>query len=137
MTHSFPTRRSSDLNPRFNAISIDGISASDTFGLEGNNMPTKRQPVSIEAIEALDINLSNYDVTIAGAAGANINAVTKSGGNEFHGSLYGNMRDSSWFGDDPTTGEAFDEFEDENTYGVTIGGPILTDKRIFFPNTEN
>ena len=123
-------------NPRFNAISIDGVSASDTFGLEGNNMPVKRQPVSIEAIEALDINLSNYDVTIAGAAGANINAVTKSGTNEFHGSLYGNMRDSSWFGDYPTTGEAFDEFEDEHTYGVTFGGPIVKDKLFFFANYE-
>ena len=46
--------------------------ASDTFGLDGNNMPTQRQPVAMEAIEALDIGLSNYDVTIAGAAGANI-----------------------------------------------------------------
>ena len=77
------------LNPRYNSINIDGVSASDTFGLEGNNMTTRRQPVSMEAIEALDINLSNYDVSIASAAGATVNAVTKSGTNEFHGSVYG------------------------------------------------
>src|SRR5688500_4483454 len=89
------------MNPRFNKITIDGVSASDTFGLEGNNMPTQRQPVSMEAIEAMDISLSNYDVTIAGAAGANVNVVTKSGTNEFHGSLYGTFRDGDWFGDYP------------------------------------
>ena len=87
------------MNPRFNKITIDGVSASDTFGLEGNNMPTQRQPVSLQAIEAIDINLSNYDVTMAGAAGANVNAVTKSGTNQWHGSVYGMYRDGDWFGD--------------------------------------
>ena len=132
-------------NPRFNKITIDGVSASDTFGLEGNNMPTQRQPVSMEAIEALDISLSNYDVTIAGAAGANINAVTKSGTNEFHGSVYGKYRDGDWFGDYPArvagstadvTGLPFDEFKDERTYGMTFGGPLVKDKLFFFVNYE-
>ena len=86
-------------NPRFNKITIDGVSASDTFGIEGNNMPTQRQPVSLQAIEAIDINLSNYDVIMAGAAGANVNAVTKSGTNEFHGAVYGSYREGDWFGD--------------------------------------
>ncbi len=133
------------MNPRFNKISIDGVSASDTFGLEGNNMPTQRQPVSMEAIEAVDINVSNYDVTYSGAAGANVNAVTKSGTNEFHGSIYGSYRDGDWFGDYPTrvagstldlTGKPFDEFKDETTYGVTFGGPVIKDKLFFFANYE-
>ncbi len=124
------------MNPRFNKITIDGVSASDTFGLEGNNMPTMRQPVSMEAIEALDVSLSNYDVTISGAAGANVNAVTKSGTNEFHGSLYGYMRDGDWFGDHPLTGAPFREFTDEKTYGFTLGGPIVKDKLFFFANYE-
>ena len=123
-------------NPRFNKITIDGVSASDTFGLEGNNMPTQRQPVSMEAIEALDISLSNYDVTIAGASGANINAVTKSGTNEFHGSVYGYMRDGDWFGEHPQTGDEFREFTDEKTYGGTFGGPLVKDKLFFFANYE-
>jgi outer membrane receptor for ferrienterochelin and colicin len=123
-------------NPRFNKITIDGVSASDTFGLEGNNMPTQRQPVSMEAIEALDISLSNYDVTIAGASGANINAVTKSGTNEFHGSIYGYMRDGDWFGEHPQTGAEFREFTDEKTYGGTFGGPLVKDKLFFFANYE-
>ena len=132
-------------NPRFNKITIDGVSASDTFGLEGNNMPTQRQPVSLAAIEALDISLSNYDVTIAGAAGANVNAVTKSGTNEFHGSVYMDYRDGDWFGDYPArvagssvnvTGLPFDEFTDEKTWGFTVGGPIVQDKLFFFVNYE-
>ncbi|MDR6840069.1 TonB-dependent receptor [Pseudoxanthomonas sacheonensis] len=132
-------------NPRFNKITIDGVSASDTFGIEGNNMPTQRQPVSMEAIEAIDINLSNYDVTMAGAAGANVNAVTKSGTNEFHGSVYGTYRDGDWFGDYPAriagsttdvTGLPFDEYRDESTWGITLGGPIVKDKLFFFANYE-
>lgn len=122
-------------NPRFNSIAIDGVSASDTFGLEGNNMTTRRQPVSMEAIEAIDINLSNYDVSIAGAAGANVNAVTKSGSNEFHGSLYTYYRDSSWFGDNPE-GVEFNGFDKEKTYGMTFGGPLLKDRLFFFMNYE-
>jgi hypothetical protein len=122
-------------NPRFNSISIDGVSASDTFGLEGNNMPTRRQPVSLEAIEAIDVNLSNYDVTIAGAAGANVNAVTKSGTNEFHGSVYGTYRDGDWFGKNPF-GDKFNGFTKESTYGATFGGPLVKDKLFFFANYE-
>jgi outer membrane receptor protein involved in Fe transport len=132
-------------NPRFNKITIDGVSASDTFGLEGNNMPTQRQPVSMEAIEAIDIDLSNYDVTFSGAAGANVNAVTKSGTNEFHGSVYGTYRDADWFGKYPSriagssldvTGLPFDEYTSELTWGATVGGPIVKDKLFFFANFE-
>lgn len=123
------------LNPRYNSINIDGVSASDTFGLEGNNMTTRRQPVSMEAIEAIDVNLSNYDVSIASAAGATVNAVTKSGTNEFHGSVYGYMRDGDWFGDNPD-GSKFNGFTKEKTYGATFGGPIVKDKLFFFANYE-
>lgn len=122
-------------NPRYNAVRIDGVSASDTFGLEGNNMPTRRQPVSMEAIEAINIDLSNYDVTITGATGAVVDAVTKSGTNEFHGSLYGTYRDGDWFGDDPD-GQKFNGFTKEETYGATFGGPIVKDKLFFFLNYE-
>ena len=122
-------------NPRYNAIAIDGVSASDTFGLEGNNMTTRRQPVSMEAIEAIDINLSGYDVSSPSASGATVNAVTKSGTNEFHGSLYGTYRDKDWFGKNPV-GKKFNGFDSEQTYGFTLGGPIVKDKLFFFANYE-
>lgn len=130
-------------NPRYNNIRVDGVSASDTFGLEGNNMPTRRQPVAMDAIEALDIDLSNYDVTISGATGAVVNAVTKSGTNEFHGSLYGTFRDGDWFGrapkgygTDKINGDKFNGFTQEKTLGATLGGPIVKDKLFFFANYE-
>ena len=122
-------------NPRYNAIRIDGVSASDTFGLEGNSMPTRRQPVAMEAIEAINIDLANYDVTITGATGAVVDAVTKSGTNEFHGSVYGTYRDGDWFGDDPED-NPFLGFTKEYTYGGTVGGPLVKDKLFFFANYE-
>ncbi|MGN0863474.1 MAG: carboxypeptidase regulatory-like domain-containing protein, partial [Stenotrophomonas koreensis] len=72
-------------NTRYNAIRIDGIGAADPFGLESNGLPTERQPVSMDAIEEINIDLANYDTTISGGTGAVVNAVTKSGTNEFHG----------------------------------------------------
>ena len=122
-------------NPRYNNIRIDGVSASDTFGLEGNNMPTRRQPVAMEALEAVNIDLSNYDVSITGATGAVVDAVTKSGSNEFHGSVYGKWRDGDWFGKDPL-GAKFKGFTKETDYGLTFGGPIIKDKLFFFVNYD-
>lgn len=122
-------------NPRYNAVRIDGVSASDTFGLESNNMPTRRQPVSMEAIEAINIDLASYDVTISGATGAVVDAVTKSGTNEFHGSIYGMYRNDSMVGDNPD-GSKFNGFDSEKTYGATFGGPLIKDKLFFFANYE-
>ena len=122
-------------NSRYNAIRVDGVSVSDTFGLEANNMQTRRQPVSIDAIEALSIDLASYDVTIAGATGAVVDAVTKSGTNEFTGTVYGAYRNDSMVGDNPD-GSEFNGFTDEKTYGATFGGPLLKDKLFFFFNYE-
>lgn len=122
-------------NSRFNVIRIDGISSSDPFGLESNNMPTERQPVSMDAIEEIQIDLANYDTTISGGTGAVVNAVTKSGTNEFHGTAYYTVRDGDWLGDDQD-GDAFSGFDKEETYGMTFGGPIIKDRLFFFANYE-
>ena len=122
-------------NSRYNSIKIDGVGAGDPFGLESNNLPTERQPVSVDAIEAINIAVADYDVTIAGGVGAVVNAVTKSGTNEFHGSLYYAYRDKSWVRDE-LRGVKFTGFEDETTYGGTFGGPLVKDKLFFFANYE-
>ncbi|WP_414648103.1 TonB-dependent receptor [Dokdonella sp.] len=122
-------------NTRFNAIRIDGVSTNDPFGLESNNLPTERQPVSMDAIEEINIGLANYDVTTSGGTGAVVNAVTKSGTNEFHGSVYGLYRDHNMVGED-RNGRDFTGFKDEKTYGFTLGGPIVKDKLFFFLNYE-
>jgi hypothetical protein len=123
-------------NSRYNSIKIDGVGTSDPFGLESNNLPTERQPVSVDAIEAINIALADYDVTIAGGVGAVVNAVTKSGTNEFHGSLYYSFRDKDWVRE-TLRGVAFTGFDSETTYGATFGGPLVKDKLFFFANYEN
>lgn len=123
-------------NTRFNAIRIDGVSTNDPFGLEANNLPTLRQPVSIDAIEEVQISVAEYDVTITGATGGVINAVTKSGTNEFSGSLYGVYRDNSFLRKN-TNGDRFGGFKDEQTLGFTLGGPLVKDRLFFFVNYED
>lgn len=122
-------------NTRYNAIKIDGVSASDPFGLESNNLPTERQPVSMDAIEEINIDLANYDTSISGGTGAVINAVTKSGTNEFHGSVYYAFRDKDWVRED-LQGVKFNGWNDEKTLGATFGGPIIKDRLFFFANYE-
>jgi hypothetical protein len=122
-------------NSRFNSITIDGVTTNDTFGLEANNLPTLKQPISIDAIDSVQVNISNYDVTQKGYTGANINAITKSGTNDFSGSVYYVYRDDSLAGDryNRVTGAYTDppEFE-EDTYGMTFGGPLIKDRLFFF-----
>ena len=126
-------------NTRFNSITIDGVAINDTFGLSANNLPTIKQPISIDAIQSVQVNLSNYDVTQKGYTGANINAITKSGTNEFKGSVYYVWRDDNLVGQryNRTTGAYFDApaFK-EDTLGFTLGGPIIKDKLFFFVNYE-
>lgn len=122
-------------NPRYNAIRIDGVSTNDTFGLESNSLPTPKQPFSMDTIEEIAVDVANYDVTISGGTGGVINAVTKSGTNEFHGSVYGLYRDDSMVREN-TNGTNFSGFTDDKTYGATFGGPLIQDKLFFFINYE-
>jgi len=127
-------------NTRFNSITIDGVTINDTFGLEANNLPTRRQPISIDAIQSVQVNVSNYDVTQKGYTGANINAVTKSGTNEFKGSIYQVYRDQKLVGQTFNRAAAtyadFPKFE-ETTKGITLGGAILKDKLFYFVSFED
>ncbi len=122
-------------NTRFNSITIDGVTTNDTFGLEANNLPTLRQPVSLDSIQSVQVNLSNYDVTQKGYTGANINAVTKSGTNEFHGNIHYIWRNADFVGqrfnrtnDSYSAAPKFKEY----AQGFVLGGPIIKDKLFFF-----
>uniref|UniRef100_UPI00286ADE80 TonB-dependent receptor n=1 Tax=Roseateles sp. TaxID=1971397 RepID=UPI00286ADE80 len=126
-------------NSRYNSITVDGVRINDTFGLEANGLPTIKQPISIDAIQAVQVNVSNYDVTQQGYTGANINAVTKSGTNEFHGSLYYVYRNDSLAGD--RYNRTTDSYTPpppftEDVKGITLGGPIIKDKLFFFASYE-
>ncbi len=126
-------------NTRYNSITIDGVTINDTFGLESNNLPTIKQPISIDVIQAVQTNLSNYDITQRGYTGANINASTKSGTNEFKGGVSYVFRNDDLAGKryNRTNGTYFEPptFE-ESLYSITLGGPIIKDKLFFLVNYE-
>ena len=68
-------------SPRFNSLTLDGISMNDMFGLNSNGYPTERMPFSYDAIQEVAVELAPYDVQYGGFTACNINAVTKSGSN--------------------------------------------------------
>ncbi len=130
-------------NNRYNAIYIDGAVNNDVFGLAGsgtNGGQTGVQPISIDAIEQLQVSVAPFDVRKSGFAGGAINAVTRSGTNEFEGSAYYFHRNESLAGLTPTNDpdeerERLADFT-ANTYGFRVGGPIVKNKAFFFLNAE-
>ncbi|PRX56681.1 TonB-dependent receptor [Flagellimonas meridianipacifica] len=132
-------------NNRYNAIYIDGAVNNDVFGLAGsgtNGGQTGVNPLSVDAIETFQINVAPFDVRQSGFSGGSINAVTRSGSNEFQGSAYYFTRNESLSGKTPPDlvgdGEErqkLNEFS-ANTYGVRLGGPLIKDKLFFFVNYE-
>jgi hypothetical protein len=123
----------SGMNNRYNDISVDGMSQGDPFGLNANGMPYTGSPISVDTIAAYDIKVSDFDVSVD-AVGASINAVTKSGTNEFHGSVYYARKDANWVGS--RDGDDYTAFGQDNTAGFTLGGPILKDRLFFFASYE-
>lgn len=126
-------------NSRYNSLTIDGVAVSDTFGLEASGSPTAKQPISIEAIQSVQVNVANYDVTQKGYTGGNINAVTKSGTNDVKGSVYYIFRNDKMAGErfNQTDGTYYDPAKfKETTKGATVGGPLIKDKLFIFANYE-
>lgn len=123
-------------NARFNSLTVDGVRLNDNFGLNSNGYPTERMPFPYDAIEQVSVELAPFDVQYGGFTACNINAVTKSGENEFHGSVFYDYTDDSLSGDklegDSLTLGSFEE----KRYGLTFGGPILQDKLFFFAAYE-
>lgn len=122
-------------NSRYNSVTIDGVPTNDEFGLNAGGLPSLNQPISLDSIEELAIGIAGFDVTTSDATGANINAITKSGTNEFKGSVAAYYRKNNWVGDNERN-EAFRGFDDELTYNFTLGGPILQDRLFFFISAE-
>jgi outer membrane receptor protein involved in Fe transport len=133
-------------NNRYNSIFIDGAVSNDVFGLSAqgtNGGQTGATPISIDAIEQFQINLSPFDVTQGGFTGGAINAVTRSGSNTFTGSAYFFQRSETLAGKTPlglqnVTGASAERLPDfsNNRYGIRLGGPIIEDKLFFFVNAE-
>lgn len=121
-------------NNRYNNIQIDGATESDLFGLGSTGQPggqARGKSIGIESVKQYQVLLSPFDVRYGNFAGALINAVTKSGTNEFHGSAY-------YFWRDESTTRKQDYLNDfkQTQYGVSLGGPIIKDRVQFFVNPE-
>jgi len=134
-------------NNRYNAIYVDGAVNNDVFGLAANGQNGGQigiAPFSIDAIDQIQVVLSPYDVSYGGFAGGGINAVTKSGTNQFQGGVYYFMQNEGFAGKTNGSllerlgeeeGEALDTFSN-SLIGVSLGGPIIKDKLFFFVNAE-
>lgn len=137
-------------NFRYNNLTIDGAINNDAIGFSNSfggtsgggqsgaaGSGTRTNPYSIDAIQEVQVQLSPFDVKMGNFTGGSVNAVTKSGTNAFHGSVYGYMRNQALMGKSvdglkTKIGSAFHEYQ----YGASIGGPIVKGKAFFFVNFE-
>ena len=144
-------------NPRTNNITVDGIGQNDDFGLNFGGYPTERSPISLSSIAQISVAAAPFSVRKTGFSGGAINAVTKSGTNEFKGSAFYEFTDPDLSGKIERPSQVFDgsspvldddgfrTYEDssadssnsQSTIGLSIGGPLIRDKLFFFlPNNK-
>ncbi|GAA4029284.1 TonB-dependent receptor [Hymenobacter glaciei] len=124
-------------NTGFNNITIDGAIFNNSFGLSGTvGGQAGAQPISIDAIDQIQVSIAPFDVRQGSFTGASINAVTRSGTNTFSGSIYGFYRDQKLVGS--KVGDVTSDYPNFNlkNFGFRFGGPIIKDKLFFFMNAE-
>lgn len=142
-------------NPRTNALTVDGISQNDDFGLNYGGYPTQQPPVSLDAIEQISVDVSPFSAKKGNFGGGTINAVTKSGTNEFKFSGYYETSTPDMAGDVENISQIFDENDDpvldenghrtfevskvapietQQRFGFNVGGPVIEDKLFYFVN---
>ncbi len=129
-------------NNRYNSFQIDGTVSNDVFGLSSsgtNGGKTGANPISLEAIDAIQVVIAPFDVRQSGFTGGGINAITKSGTNTFKGSAYNFYKNQYLYGTTPGKDVEKRKYlanQYENTVGFTLGGPIIKNKLFFFANAE-
>ena len=118
-------------------FTVDGANFNNNFGLS-ESLPGGGNPISLEAIEEMQVVISPYDVRQTNFIGGGVNAITKSGTNLFRGSAYFYHRNENLRGDavnHEQIGQAREK-DRVSTYGFTASGPIVKDKLFFFVNGE-
>ena len=118
-------------------FTVDGANFNNNFGLS-SNLPGGGNPISIDAIEEMQVVISPYDVRQTNFIGGGVNAITKSGTNTFKGSAYVYHRNENMRGN-MVAGQEVSGARDKDrstTYGFTLGGPIIKNKLFFFVNAE-
>jgi len=133
-------------NVRYNSFQIDGLVNNDVFGLSNsgtNGGQAGTNPISLQAIDELQIVVAPFDVRMSGFSGGGINAITKSGSNTFRGLLYTYFNNKDFYGKTPGI-KGKDYFGDREkmssitnkTFGINFGGPIIKNSLFFFLNYE-
>ncbi len=123
-------------NPRFNRIAVDGVSAQDNFGLAQGGLTTARGPVNLDAIEQFAVAAAPTDVENGDFVGGSLNIVMKSGGNNFHGSIFTNYLNDGLVGK-KIEGNRIKTVQSQTNYGAFLSGPIIKDTLFFAASYEN
>jgi hypothetical protein len=127
----------SGTNPGMNNITLDGADFNNSFGLASTlGGQANAQPIALDAIDQIQVNISPYDVRQGGFAGAGINSVTRGGTNQFRGTVYDYIKGPGTIGyhvDNATIPKTPFSF---NILGGSLGGPIIKNKLFFFINAE-
>lgn len=126
------------MDNRMNNITVDGSYFNNSFGLAG--LPGDRTgvaPISLDAIEQIQVNISPFDVRNGNFVGAGVNTVTKSGTNRFQGSVYYNLRNEDLVGTQAKENSVSPGKFNFKQVGLRLGGPILPGKLFFFVNYED
>ena len=132
-------------NYRQSYVTVDGAAFNNAFGI-GGNLPGNGAPISLDALDQMSVNITPFDVRQSGFTGGAINAVTKSGTNEYKVAVY------DYYTSDALIGTKYATVPDEkgnyqvnnlnlteslsNTIGLNVGGPIIKNKLFFFVNFE-
>ncbi|MEP6952147.1 MAG: carboxypeptidase regulatory-like domain-containing protein [Ginsengibacter sp.] len=125
-------------NGQYNNFSLDGAVFNNPFGLDAPTPggQTSAQPISLDAIDQIQVNIAPYDVTQAGFTGAGVNTVTKSGSNTFYGTVYGFYRDQSFTGKKVEKNKLVIPDLSQLQAGFALGGAIVKNKLFYFVNFE-
>lgn len=117
-------------------FTLDGANLNNNFGLS-SSLPGGGSPISMDAIDEIQVVVSPFDVRQTNFIGGGINAITKSGTNTFRGTAYIYHRNENMHGNRIDNAQLSEPGKVRNTtYGFTLGGPILKDKLFFFVNYE-
>lgn len=119
---------------RYNQFSVDGANATDVFGLAANGTNGGQagiNPIPFDAIDQVQVSLTPYDITQAGFTGGSMNAVTKGGANQTHGSAFITYQNQGMVGKSYTTRTDYTAFKNLQ-YGTSLGGSIVKDKLFYF-----
>jgi Carboxypeptidase regulatory-like domain len=136
-------------NFRYNNLAIDGAASNDAFGFvepsagasgaQASGTPgslARTQPISLEAVQEIQVAVAPYDVTMGNFTGGSMNVVTKSGTNETHCSAYSFLKNTTFTGRSADQNRSkIDAFSDLLS-GVSLGGALIKNKLFYFTNLE-